>query len=52
MNEDLDEYFTERAGILENLGGWPREKAEALARAETETYRKHREKVEAGRVEK
>ena len=38
--EDLEELYEERAGILEHMGGWPKEKAEALARAEVETIRR------------
>ena len=38
--EDLEELYEERAGILEHMGGWPKEKAEALAMAEVETMRK------------
>ena len=49
--EDLRYYYEERAAILHFEGGWPKEKAEALARAELETYRKHKEKVAAGRGE-
>ena len=36
--EQLTEWYEERAGILEHLGGWPKEKAEALAKAELETH--------------
>ena len=36
MNDDLKEYYEERAAILEYCAGLPREKAEALARAEVE----------------
>ena len=32
--EDLEELYEERAGILEHMGGLPKEKAEALAKAE------------------
>ena len=39
--EDLEELYEELAGILEHMGGWPNEKAEALAKAEMETYAKH-----------
>jgi len=45
MNDDLfdpltlTECYQERAAILEYCAGLPREKAEALARAEVETYR-------------
>ena len=45
--EDLDYWYQERAGILEHMGGWPKEKAEALAKAEVETMRKA---MEEGRV--
>ena len=45
--EDLEELYEERAGILEHMGGWPKEKAEALAKAEVETMRKA---MEEGRV--
>ena len=38
--EDLKYWYEERAGILEHMGGWPKEKAEALARAEVETIRR------------
>ena len=38
--EDLEELYEERAGILEHMGGWPKEKAEALAKAEVETIRR------------
>ena len=38
--EDLEELYEERAGILEHMGGLPKEKAEALARAEVETIRR------------
>ena len=45
--EDLNEFYEERAGILEHMGGWPKEKAEALAKAEMESHwqaiKKHRE---------
>ena len=36
--EDLEEFYQERAGILEHMGGWPKEKAEALAKAEMESH--------------
>ena len=52
MNDDLIEYFEERSAIMEYCGGLPREKAEALAKAEVETYRKHREKVDSDKVSK
>ena len=43
--EDLEELYEERAGILEHMGGWPKEKAEALARAEMESHLKAIEKA-------
>jgi hypothetical protein len=49
--EDQESY-EERAGILEYCAGLPRVKAEALARAEVETYRQHRAKVDADKVTK
>ena len=36
--EDLEYWQEERAGILEHMGGWPKEKAEALAKAEMESH--------------
>ena len=36
--EDLEELYEERAAIMEHMGGWPKEKAEALARAEMESH--------------
>ena len=36
--EDLEEFYQERAGILEHMGGWPKEKSEALAKAEMESH--------------
>ena len=44
MNPNIDtlkEFYDERAAILEFEAGQPREKAEALAKAEMETYAKH-----------
>lgn len=38
--EDLDYLQQERSAILHFDGGWPKEKAEALARAEVETIRR------------
>ena len=35
----LEEKYSERAAIMHFCGGLPKEKAEALARAELETYR-------------
>ena len=36
--EDLNEFYEERAAILHFDGGWPKEKAEALAKAEMESH--------------
>lgn len=47
MNDDLKERYEERAAIMHFCGGIPKEKAEALALAECETYRLHREKIDA-----
>jgi hypothetical protein len=52
MNDDLTEFYEERAAILEYCARLPREKAEALARAEVETYREHRAKVDSEKAEK
>ena len=49
--EDV-EYAQERAAIMEFDGGIPRAKAEALAKAEVESYRLHREKVDSDKVTK
>ena len=38
--EDLEYFYAERAAILQFDGGWPKEKAEALAAAEVETIRR------------
>ena len=38
--EDLEYFYAERAAILQFDGGWPKEKAEALAKAEMETWAK------------
>ena len=38
--EDLEEFYEERSAILQHDGGWPKEKAEALAKAEMETWAK------------
>ena len=37
--EDLKYWQEERSAILQFDGGWPKEKAEALDRAEVETIR-------------
>ena len=47
--EDLEELYEERAGILEHMGGWPKEKAEALARAEMESHLKAIENAREGK---
>ena len=55
MNDDFKHYeelYSERAAILEYCAGLPRYKAEALARAEVETYREHRAKVDSDKVAK
>ena len=36
--EDLEEFYEERCAILQFDGGWPKEKAEALAKAEMESH--------------
>ena len=38
--EDLKYWYEERSAILQFDGGWPKEKAEALAKAEVETIRR------------
>ena len=43
--EDLKELYEERAAILHFEGGWPKEKAEALAKAEMESHWKAVEKA-------
>ena len=40
LNEAMRERYEERAAIMHFEGGLPKEKAEALARAEAETWRK------------
>ena len=55
MNDDFKHYeelYSERAAILEYCAGLPREKAEALARAEVQTYRERRANVDSDKVEK
>jgi hypothetical protein len=52
LDDELNEYFQERAAIIEHCGGYPKERAEAVAKAETETYRLHREKIDADKVQK
>ena len=36
--EDPEEFYEERAAILQHDGGWPKDKAEALAKAEMESH--------------
>ena len=43
--EDLEYFYEERAAILHFEGGWPKEKAEALAKAEMESHLKAIEKA-------
>lgn len=43
--EDLEYFYAERAAILQFDGGWPKEKAEALAKAEMESHLKAVEKA-------
>ena len=38
--EDLKYWYEERAAIMEHMGGLPKEKAEALAKAGVETIRR------------
>ena len=35
--EDLEYFYQDRAAILQHDGGWPKEKAEAIAKAEMES---------------
>ena len=44
--EDLEEFYEERSAILHFDGGWPKEKAEALAKAEMESHVKALERAE------
>ena len=43
--EDLEEFYEERCAILQFDGGWPKEKAEALAKAEMESHLQAIEKM-------
>lgn len=45
MTDDIKEHYEERAAIMHFCGGIPKEKAEALALAECETYAAHMEQV-------
>ena len=47
--EDLEEFYEERSAILHFDGGWPKEKAEALARAEMESHLKAIDKAREGK---
>ena len=47
--EDLEYFYAERAAILHFEGGLPKEKAEALARAEMESHLKAIEKAREGK---
>ncbi len=49
IREDLEEFYEERAAIMHFEGGWPKEKAEALARAEMESHLKAIEKAREGK---
>ena len=44
--EDLEYFYAERSAILQHDGGWPKEKAEALAKAEMESHVKSLERAE------
>lgn len=46
LDEALREMFEERAAMMHFEGGLPLEKAEALARAEVDTFRKALEATE------
>ena len=43
--DDLEYFYAERAAILQFDGGWPKEKAEALVKAEMESHWKALEKA-------
>ena len=47
--EDLDYLQQERSAILHFDGGWPKAKAEALAKAALETHLKAIEKAREGK---
>ena len=42
LDTDIQEFYEERAAILQYDAGYPKEKAEALAMAEAETWQKER----------
>ena len=52
MTDDYEERYQERAAIMHFCGGIPKDKAESLAKAEVESYRLHREKVDSDKVSK
>lgn len=43
LDDEILEFWHERAAILQYDAGYPKEKAEALAMAEAETWQKQRE---------
>ena len=45
LDSAMLEFYEERAAILQFEAGLPKEKAEALAKAEADTYRKRRQFV-------
>ena len=47
LDADIQEAYEERAAILEFDAGYPKEKAEALAMAEAETWQKERKSCES-----
>ena len=47
--EDLEELYEERSAIMHFDGGLPKEKAEALARAEMESHLKDIDKAREGK---
>ena len=44
LDADIQEAYEERAAILQYDAGYPKEKAEALAMAEAETWQKERDR--------
>ena len=44
LDADIQEAYEERAAILQHDAGYPKEKAEALAMAEAETWQKERDR--------
>ena len=43
MSDDIKEFYEERAAIMHFCAGLPKEKAEALAKAEAETWASKRQ---------